>query len=98
MDNKGNLFSCNYLTLNVRGIRDRSKREKMFNWFRSKSIDIIYLQETYSTPDIEKKWQLEWGGKCIFSHGTSHSKGVLVLINSKLDIEISDTCADINGR
>ena len=98
MSNTNNSFSCNFLTLNVKGIRDRNKREKIFNWCRSKAADIIFLQETFSTPDVEKKWESLWDGTCIFSHGTNHSKGVLILIDSKLDIEIISTNIDLNGR
>ena len=98
MGDVSNIFSCQFLTLNVKGIRDKTKRERIFNWCKSKSVDIVCLQETYSSPDIEAKWQLEWGGKCIFSHGTNHGRGVLVLIDSKLDVEIGDTWVDRNGR
>ena len=39
---------------------------------------------------------MEWQG--IYSHGTSHSKGVLMLINAALDIEMKKVICDSEGR
>ena len=40
----------NVLSLNVRGIRDLSKRKSIFTW--DQKVDFIFLQETLSTPDV----------------------------------------------
>ena len=86
------------ISLNVRGIRDKIKRKRILEWCKNKGGDIIFLQETYSTPDIETRWRSEVDGSFYFSHGTNHSKGVLVLITSKLNIKISDLKIDGDGR
>ena len=39
-----------------------------------------------------------WDGSVYFSHGTTHSKGVTVLIDSKLDIQVINVNADRDGR
>ncbi len=67
------------LTFNCNGIRDESKRRQVFNYLRMKGADIILLQEVHSIENIEKIWQNEWGGKALFSHGTSNSTGVCSL-------------------
>ena len=42
----------NFLSLNVRGIRDLAKRKsRIISWAEKKKADIIFLQETYSTAD-----------------------------------------------
>ena len=41
---------------------------------------------------------MEWGGKPLFSHGSTNSKGVMILINSKLDCKIEKVIADKDGR
>ena len=46
------------------------------------------LQETYSTPDIEEEWERDWGGQMIFSHGSNHSRGVLILLAPGLNFKI----------
>ena len=43
-------------------------------------------------------WEAEWGGKVLFNHGTTHSKGVMILLNPKLDYKIEKITQDKNGR
>ena len=58
----------------------------------------MFLQETYSTQDIEAVWKSEWGGNIFYSHGTNHSRGVMILLNPKLDIRVDHITAAENGR
>ena len=44
------------LSCNVRGFCDNLKQKTILNKFYSAKYDIILLQETHSTPGIEKKW------------------------------------------
>ena len=86
-------FNCN-------GLRDNKKRKSVFNWLKAKHSGIILLQETHSQDEDEQKWELEWGGKIIFSHGTSQSRGVAVLLPQGLveKCKIKNTEIDENGR
>ena len=74
----------NVLSLNVRGIRDLNKRKTIFTWVRNQKADIIFLQEIFSTPDVFDSWKFQWPGDMYYSHGSNHSKGVLVLIREAL--------------
>ena len=86
------------ISVNVRGIRDRIKRKNIFEWtVKSKGGDVIFLQETYSTQDIEHVWKQDWGGQMFFSHGSSHSKGVLVLLSPEVKIKIDQVKVDDGG-
>ena len=68
------------VSLNVRGIRSRDKRLKIFDWIKVKhKADIVCLQETHSTLADEKLWEDDWGGKIAFNHGESNSRGVCAL-------------------
>ena len=51
--------------------------------------DIIFLQETCSTRDIENIWRKQWKVEMFFSHGSNHSRGVLVLIKDILKCKLS---------
>ena len=95
MDNKSQFT---LLSLNVRGIRDRVKRKNIFEWCKSKGGDIIFLQETYSTLDVEDRWRLDWDGPIFFSHGSNHSKGVLILISSHVTLKTDKVAVDEEGR
>ena len=67
-------IDCKIFSLNVKGIRDRTKRERIFSWCKDKGADVVFLQETFSTKDIEDRWSSMWHGSCYFSHGTNHAK------------------------
>ena len=53
------------LSLNVRGLNSSRKRRQVFRWLHQQQSDIIFLQETYSSPESIKRWETEWGGKIV---------------------------------
>ncbi|KAL9966672.1 hypothetical protein ACROYT_G024784 [Oculina patagonica] len=91
-------YNFNLLSLNARGIRDNFKRKSIFTWAKQHNADIVFLQETYSTPEIENEWKFQWQGKMMFAHGTNHGRGVLILFNSELHFEIKGEHIDTEGR
>ena len=60
--------------------------------------DVAFLQETYSSVEDEKFSNTQWKCKMLFSHGSHHSKGTLVLIKQVLDFEQKSVLCDPNGR
>ena len=54
------LFDFKLLSLNVRGVRAATKRKALFTWLNERRYDIIFLQETYSTVDVEDIWRPQW--------------------------------------
>jgi exonuclease III len=71
------------ISLNVKGIRARDKRLKLFKWFTEKhKADIVFLQETHSTPSDEKTWADEWNGNIYFGHGETNAKGVCIMMKN----------------
>lgn len=86
------------ISVNVRGIRDINKRKAIFGWAKSQGGDVVLLQETYSTPDIEDVWRRDWDGHIYFSHGSNHSRGIAILISSKLNFSIDQVIEDEEGR
>ena len=86
------------ISINARGIRDFAKRKTIFSWIQKQNADIAFLQENYSTPDIVEKWRFQWPGKMFYSHGTNHSRGVLILISDKLQFELKHVRSDTDGR
>ena len=70
----------------------------IFDFYRSRT-DILCLQETHSTENLENLWRNEWGGgNRFFSHGTSGSRGVEILINRKFYCNCMRQQKDINRR
>ena len=87
-----------FISLNVRGLRDRLKRKKIFLWIRQQKCDVAFLQETYWSKEIESFVHSDWNGQSFFNHGTNHSKGVAILIRNGLDLEPVDIISKNDGR
>ena len=98
----GNMGSSNVnfklLSLNARGIPTFEKGKAIFSWLRKSGADICFLQETCSTRDVENIWKNQWRSNLFFSHGTCHSRGVLVLVKDNLDFNLQTVKTDPEGR
>ena len=70
----------------------------MFLYLKMQKATIYCVQETYSSLEDEKVWFAEWGGKIIYSHGTTHSKGVCILLNPSSPFKLSSIQVDPEGR
>ena len=88
----------NIACFNVNGLRQNLKRKSIFYHLKNKKFDIILLQEMHSSIGEETLWQYEWGGKIIFAHGNSNSKGTAILIRQSFACEVKTTYADSRGR
>ena len=89
-------FRCQ--SLNVKGLNKSIKRRSIFRRIHNQNYHFSFLQETHSSKDSAITWEAEWGGKALFSHGSTNSKGVMILINPKLDCKIEEVIADKDGR
>ena len=70
----------------------------MFNKMLSSQYDIIFFQETHSTPDIENTWDKDWPGQIIYNHGENNARGTIIAFNPKLHPIIHDIIVDDQGR
>ena len=86
------------LSLNVRGIRSSTKRKAFFLWLNKQKADIIFLQETYCTKEVEAIWKTQYKGKVFYSHGTNHSHGVMILIKDDFEFDLKSFVLDPDGR
>ena len=91
-------LKCNIITLNVRGVRNRVKRRSIFSYLKDQNCHFYLLQETFSEPKDEHVWKNEWGGDVFFSHGSNHAKGVCILVNPSIVVNIENSYKDIDGR
>lgn len=78
-------MSISFSSLNVRGLKNNIKRMELVTWrpfflyCKKVKANLILLQETHSNKDDEKFWKQQWGDNILYSHGTSHSAGVMIL-------------------
>lgn len=85
-------------SLNVNGMGNPVKRRTIFGHLRAQKADIHLLQETHSSPENGFLWAREWGGQAFFSHGSSGSKGVAILVDRDFDLQVISTIKDTEGR
>jgi exonuclease III len=85
------------VSLNVRGLRDLAKRQKVFKYLQQYK-GIILLQETHTVVEDENAWHQAWGDNVYFSHGSSNSRGVAIIINQVENIVINNKENDSQGR
>ena len=84
---------------NVNGLGDPTKRLAVFTKLKKKGQGIFFLQETHSTEITESKWREQWGNKNIyFSHGSSNSKGVVIMFSNEFIPKVVKELKDIEGR
>ena len=75
------------------------KRLKLIEYFKRKitTHGILFLQETLSRSDDEKKWRDNFGGNT-FSHGKRNSCGVLISHITTHNFIVNNQRTDNNGR
>ena len=73
-----------FLSLNVRGIGNIEKRQKVFQWLKTQSCSFYFLQETHVSANTKLKWEQEWGHISLFIGNSSNSEGVAILINKNV--------------
>ena len=83
---------------NVRGLQDPLKRRQIFHSFNLSKYNIFLLQETHSNANCEQHWKNEWGGEIFFSHGTTNSRGVCILLKNNFSRTVFSHKSDSNGR
>ena len=67
-------LNCKLCSLNVRGLRESAKRGRFVSWSKEKG-DVIFLQGTNSSKDIDGSWSSMRDGACYHSYGSTHSRG-----------------------
>ena len=90
-------------TINCRGLRNPAKRLAFFAYARKLDVQVLCLQETYSQPRDEPKWQNKWGDKnqAVFNSNTETSRksdaGTAILLNYPL-LKFGSIRKDSEGR
>ena len=61
-------------------------------------FDVILLQETHSTKNVEKRWKTEFGGQIIFNHGVNNACGVSIMLSCRVVTKVHSTIKSFQGR
>ena len=85
-------------SINGQGLRSPDRRKLAFSYFNRNKFDIVFVQETHFTSEMEHQIQREWEGDVFFTHGTSSARGVAILFSSRLEYNVIQTRRDNEGR
>ena len=95
-----NVNCLTFITNNIKGIQNNSKRLSVVEYFKNKlgNNGILFLQETHSTFNDENIWKNEFNVPVFYSHGTSQSCDVLIAFLGNLNFSVNKQAGDKNGR
>ena len=98
-ENLKNQLNFNFLSNNVKGLQSSKKQLKLFNFLKNEISPkgILFLQETYSSVETEKKWIDDFKDKIYYSHGKTNSCGVLIATYGNLNICVKNRMHDNDG-
>ncbi len=89
------MHTLNILSLNVNGLHSAVKRTRVLEYLHRKSISCALIQETQS--DLAR-FQNKYYKLAAFSSTQNKTKGVLILVNRKLNLTIEHLGSDEKGR
>uniref|UniRef100_A0A3P9I561 Reverse transcriptase domain-containing protein n=1 Tax=Oryzias latipes TaxID=8090 RepID=A0A3P9I561_ORYLA len=94
----GNM-DINLVSWNINGCSTPIKRKKVLSYLKSHGTDVAFIQETHFGKDKEAlKMRRDWVGKVFHNSVSSKSRGVMTLINKKLNFVFLKQLQDDDGR
>ena len=87
-----------FMSCNVRGLADTTKRKQVYNYLKDQKVDIVFLQETHTSKNSKRIFKSQWRGKSVFANGTGGARGVGILFASNLEVNIVKAKIDDYGR
>ena len=90
-------------TVNCCGICERAQRLAFFTYARTLDVHVLCLRETYSKPQDESVWQIDWGDKnqAVFNSNAEISRktdaGTVILLNHP-NLQFGNIRKDSGGR
>ena len=76
------------ISLNARGLKNKTKRRSIFKYLKSQQIDIACIQEAHITKNDKALWEKEWGGRMFYNEGTNRSQGEVIFVNKRFGDQI----------
>ncbi len=92
------MHTLNILSLNVNGLNSAVKRTRVLEYLHRKSISCALIQETHLKQSDVARFQNKYYKLIAFSCPQNKTKGVLILVNRKLNLTIEHLGSDEKGR
>jgi len=85
-------------SINTNGLQQPEKRQRLIEWSKQQQCNILLMQETHFSQNIENKLIQDFEGSLYQSNGTSNSRGVAIWIKKNVDFKLIDEYKDNEGR
>ncbi len=92
------MHTLNILSLNLNGLNSAVKRTRVLEYLHRKSISCALIQETHLKQSDVTRFQNKYYKLIAFSCTQNKTKGVLILVNRKLNLTIEHLGSDEKGR
>ena len=85
-------------SINTNGLQQSEKRQRLIEWSKQQQCNILLMQETHFSQNIENKLIQDFKGSLYQSNGTSNSRGVAIWIKKNVEFKLIDEYKDNEGR
>ncbi len=92
------MHTLNILSLNVNGLNSAVKWTRVLEYLHRKSISCALIQETHLKQSDVARFQNKYYKLTAFSCAQNKTKGVLILVNRKINLTIEHLGSDEKGR
>ena len=86
------------ITLNVNGLNDPTKRQRLAEWVQKQDHYICCLQETHLKPRDTYRLKVKGCKRIFHASGDQKKAGVAILVSDKIDFEIKAVKRDKEGH
>ena len=86
------------ITLNINGLYIPTKRYRLAEWIKKKSLYICCLQETHFISNNTYRVTVRWWKKILHGNGNYRKAGVAILRSDKTDFKIKKVTRDKEGH
>ncbi len=97
-DYEYSMHTLNILSPNVNGLNSAVKRTRVLEYLHRKSISCALIQETHLKQSDVARFQNKYYKLIAFSCAQNKTKGVLILVNRKLNLTVEHIGSDEKGR
>ncbi len=93
-------FKFKVCSLNVRGLNEKRKRNRVAHFLKSNQIEVACIQETHCIKSFKRTFEHSFNKKDIFHSfsESTRSKGVAVIFSKNSNFEINKVLDKFDGR
>jgi exonuclease III len=90
--------SVSLVSINTRGLGDKTKRIDILKRIKEQRTQIACLQDIHIDMKMQNIVRAEWGLDIFFSSYTSNARGVAILLNNNFEYTVHNSKSDSNGN